>query len=48
VDIEFYKLMFVNKGALSMETIEDIQKAGLELIKYIEKLEGELHERSNK
>jgi hypothetical protein len=48
VDIEYYKIMFLNKSALSMETIEDIQKAGIELIKYIEKLEGELHARSNK
>lgn len=37
-DIEYYESMFVNKSALSMENLEDIQKAGIELVKEIKRL----------
>jgi hypothetical protein len=35
-DLEYYKLMFVNKTALSLENIEDIQKAGQWLVGFSE------------
>jgi hypothetical protein len=38
-DLEYYKTMFANKAALSMENIKDIQEAGKWLINQAEKVE---------
>lgn len=43
IDLDYCKVMFANRTAMSMEYIEDIQEAGNWLIKQIEKWKREYH-----